>query len=141
VTNILYIHSVLDYEADRSVGKSTLAGLIPTPAGRLAGVFVFTFLPYILAVAGIFGGLMSNWYLLLLLTLPLGISLFRSMAAFTKDPSEAPARRKPWHGPMQKWEAIQKAELEWFMFRWYLARNLLTAFSLICMLAALLSGR
>jgi len=141
VTNILYVHSVLDYEADRSVGKSTLAGLIPTPGGRLAGVFVFTFLPYLLIVAGIAGGLMSGWYLLLLLTLPMGIALFRSMAAFTINPGGAPEQRKPWHGPMQKWEAIQKAQLEWFMFRWYLARNLLTAFSLICMLSALLSGR
>lgn len=141
VTNILYTHSVLDYEADRSVNKSTLAGLIKTPRARLTVSILFTYVPYLIVIAGIVFGRLPVWQLgLLVLTLPFAFSLTRSMALFTEKP-EAMVERRPWHGPMQKWKAIQAAGLEWFMFRWYLARNLLTLFSLLCIIASLLPGR
>ena len=137
VMNVLYIHSVLDDEADRSVNKHTLAGLIPTAEGRLAVCNVFTFAPYAIIAAGMISRILPLPSLLLFLTLPFALSLCRSMTAFSKEPG-TPVRWRLWHGPMQKWKEIQAAGLEWFMFRWYLARNLLTVFSLLCILSFLI---
>lgn len=141
VTNILYTHSVLDYEADRTVNKKTLAGYIQTARGRLIASILLTYAPCLIVTAGILLGLLPIWHLVLVvLTLPFAFSLSRSMTKFAANPDEKIERRL-WHGPMQKWKAIQNAGLEWFMFRWFLARNLLTLFSLLFIIASLIPMR
>lgn len=39
-----------------------------------------------------------------------------------------------WMGPMNNWEKIKETGIEWFMIRWYLARNLLSIFCLVILL-------
>jgi len=138
VINILYTHSSLDLDADRSVGKRTLAGLVPTPEGRFRISFILILVPYVIILTGILGGLLSAWHLLSLLTLPLAAALVRSMLAFCRAPGRSAVRR-PWYGPMPQWEEIVRDGIDWFMLRWYLARNLLAAFCVLTMLAALLT--
>ena len=135
VTNILYTHSALDLAADSSVGKLTLAGLAPT--WKVPISFILMLLPYVIILAGVGFGLLNLWFLLTFLTLPRAIALIRSILDFYRNPQEIPARRW-WYGSMQKWDEIKETELEWFMIRWYLARNLLTAFSFIIILVAIL---
>lgn len=137
VVNILYTHSVLDREADLSVGKITLASLFRTSEGRLAVSGILIFVPDLLVVCAAAARAVSPWYLLCLLTLPWGIALFRSMADFRKDPHGKVKRRK-WYGPMSNWEAIRKAGLDWFLLRWLLARNLLTLFAAAMIAACIL---
>ncbi len=137
VTNILYIHSVLDYEADVRANKAMLAFLIKGRAGRLAALAVMLFVPYILTVILAVAGKTSMWYLLVLLTLPWAVKLFDSVRIFTIHPEQT-VTCKGWYGPMANWEQICAGGLDWFMFRWYLARNLLTAFALIYSLVSLM---
>ena len=40
---------------------------------------------------------------------------------------------------MGNWQGICERKLDWFMVRWYLARNLSVAFALCCLLAAYIS--
>ncbi|MCU6762478.1 1%2C4-dihydroxy-2-naphthoate octaprenyltransferase [uncultured Roseburia sp.] len=135
VTNILYVHSVLDYEADMRAGKATMAALIKGNTGRKAVLSCFLFLPYILTVLMTVTGKMNPIYLAVLATLPWAVLLYRSVDTYMKEPEKLPKRRA-WHGPMKNWEQIVKGNLSWFMFRWYLARNLLTAFAFIFIAAS-----
>lgn len=130
VTNILYVHSVLDYEADMRSGKATLAALVKSGNGRLTVLAILLFLPYILTGCLAAAGKISPWYLLVFITFGWAVKLFASMRAFTADPT-APVACKGWYGPMGRWEELCKLKLDWFMFRWYLSRNLLTAFALV----------
>ena len=137
VTNVLYVHSVLDIEADRKAQKATLAVLLKTDRARLAALAVILFVPYALTTAAALAGLCSIWYLLVLLTLPMAVHLFQSVRQHVKDPGK-PVVRRAIGGPMANWELICKGGLDWFMYRWYMARNLLTAFALVCCVVSLI---
>ena len=137
VTNILYTHSVLDFSADQSVGKKTMAALFSTPRGRLAGSAALTFGPFVLLCIDIAMGTRSPAYLLTLMCLPLAAALYASMAEFCKDP-QRPVMRQAWFGPMGKWEAICSQGLDWFLLRWFLSRNLVSLFAGTCILSSLL---
>lgn len=136
VINILYTHSILDRTADLSVGKTTLAGLLPSPGAQLAFSALFNFAPPLIILVGIGTGLLSPWYALTLLTLPMGIGLFRMMAGWFRDPARRYEKRW-WMGPMSNWDTIVKYELDWFMIRWFLSRNYLTFLLLIAAVVAL----
>lgn len=135
VTNILYVHSVLDYEADVRAGKVTLAALIKSRGGRLAALAVFLFFPYALTVVLVACGKISPWYLLVFVTLMWAVKLFSSMYDYTVHP-EAEVAFRGWYGPMRHWEQLCGMKLDWFMFRWYLSRNLLTAFAFVYILVS-----
>jgi 1,4-dihydroxy-2-naphthoate octaprenyltransferase len=135
--NILYTHSSIDLEADKSVGKLTLAGLIPARKGRLAVSFFLSFSPYVAIALCVGFSLLKTWFLLTFLTLPLAIALMLSILEFCRAPDATPVRRW-WYGPMEKWKDIEDAGISWFMVRWYLARNLFTAFTILIIIAAVL---
>ncbi len=132
VTDVLYVHSVLDIEADQKAQKNTLAAVLKTDRNRMIVLWLIIFVPYIItAVMTVV--MMNGWnllYLLVFVTLPWAIKLFTSMREFVKDPSSE-VTFKGWYGPMKNWEHIVAGKLDWFMFRWFLARNLMTAFALI----------
>lgn len=129
VTNILFTHSVLDYEADLRAGKSTLAGLLKKKSLKLVFSGLFSIFPYIVFVAGWIFNFYQIYYLLVLLTLPWAISLVVSMKRFLYSKQDV-YKRKLWYGPMKYWKNICDMELDWFMLRWYLARNIVTGFGL-----------
>lgn len=134
--NISYVHAVLDRKADDCAQKKTLAMVFSNArnSARLAGIF--STVPYILILGAAAAGKLSAWYLLTLASLPLSAALRRSMLCFAETPDK-PAARVCWYGPMGQWERICAEGLDWFMLRWYLARNLCGAFSLLAMAAAL----
>jgi hypothetical protein len=64
-------------------------------------------------------------------------SLFSLMIEFVKNPEKKFSPRF-WMGPMGDWERLEKAGIDWFMIRWFSARNLLTLFCLIIIVSAFL---
>lgn len=145
VINILYTHSIMDADADRSVSKQTLATLLATPKKMLIASAVFNFFPFVLIILGVALSLLSPWFLLTLLTMPMGLKLFMLMRQFVHEkqtsvagqPSrDNPLQRHWWMGPMDNWNAIVESDLDWFMLRWYLARNYLTFFVIITAIVA-----
>lgn len=138
VTDIIYTHSVLDIKADAFAGKRTLAALLKTPERKLAATAVFSFLPYLLVLLAVPAWGLSPWWLLTWLTLPMAAALYRSVRQFLRQPGVNPQRRW-WYGPMGDWQKCCAAGLDWFLLRWFLARNLLAAFAVLCLLAGLLS--
>lgn len=137
VTNVLYVHSVLDIEADQKAQKNTLAAVLKTNRNRLIAAWLIIFVPYILTAVVSLMGKASLAYLLVFITLPWAIKLFTSLCEFEKDPSSE-VKFKGWYGPMKNWEHIVAGKLDWFMFRWYLARNLMTAFAAIYVVVSII---
>jgi len=137
VCNIVYVHSILDYEPDKKAGKHTLAVLLGNRKFMLVALAVILFFPYLIIAYGAIKYI-SPYYLLVFLCLPIAIALFSSMIAFVRDPKARPVR-KAWMGPMARWEKIVAGGIDWFMLRWYMSRNLLTVFCLIIIIASFLS--
>ena len=156
VTNIVYVHSVMEVNADAELGKMTFARLlfeaksIGTPQShsdsspinkgakrgeRLMVIFIglFAMMPFMMLGLGIAMGWWSAWYLLTLATLPMSIYLIHSTRLFTYG---LPREDTPhwWMGPMGDWEGYKKAGIDWFLYRWLLARNICTFFCLILMI-------
>ena len=137
VTNIVYVHSVMEVHADAELGKMTFARLLSenrkTEIGnRLMIMFIgiFAIVPFIALVLGIVLGWWSAWYLITLITLPMSIFLIHSTRLFTYG---LPRNDTPrwWMGPMGEWEKYKQAGIDWFLFRWLLARNICTFFCLV----------
>ena len=148
VTNIVYVHSVMEVDADAQLGKMTFARLL-FEAKRRRGeeakgkrsmiIFIafFAILPFVLLGLGIALGWWSMWFLLTALTLPMSVYLIHSTRLFAYG---LPRNDTPrwWMGPMGDWDKYKAAGVDWFLFRWLLARNICTFFCLIVIIVTLI---
>lgn len=135
VTNIVYVHSVMEVDADRELDKTTLAHKLYTPSRQteLTLVGVFAILPYLLIALGIIVGWWSPWYLMTLVTLPMAVYLIVSLSRFVHG---LPTNDNPrwWMGPMTEFQIFRDAGMDWFLIRWLLARNIVMYFCIILIL-------
>ena len=144
VTNIVYVHSVMEVNADAELGKMTFARLLYESNKRkgdeekgkrqmIIFIGLFALVPFAMLILGNIMGWWSAWFLLTLATLPMSIFLIHSTRLFTYG---LPRNDTPrwWMGPMGNWEGYKKVGMDWFLFRWLLARNICTFFCLILML-------
>ena len=86
-----------------------------------------------MVVAGVVLGQMNPAYLAVLAVLPVSLWLVGSLRAFVNNKDVA-IEPKPWMGPMGDWDNYVKAGIDWFLFRWLLARNICTFFCLVLMI-------
>lgn len=140
VANIVYTHSIMDYEPDKKAGKMTLAVLLRHKKRMLAALFLLLFCSFAIIIWGVAGAYLPVSYLAVLLTLPMAFSLFRLMVWFVRDPHRVFVPRF-WMGPMTNWENMKKIGIDWFMIRWLLARNLLSFFCLVIIIISLFFNR
>ena len=138
VTNIVYVHSVMEVNADAELGKMTFARLLKNKAVMIIFIGFFALMPFAMLALGIAMGWWSVWYLLTLATLPMSVYLIHSTRLFAFG---LPRNDTPhwWMGPMGDWEDYKKAGIDWFLYRWLLARNICTFFCLILMLVHVLT--
>jgi len=137
VANIVYTHSIMDYEPDKMVGKMTFAVLLKNKKFMLTCLALLLVLTFSILASGVISGYLSLLYLFPLLTVPMAINLYRLMVEFVRDPHRSFTPRF-WMGPMGNWTLIKKVGVDWFMIRWLLARNLLSFFCLILMIVSLI---
>ena len=130
VSNILFTHDIMDFEADKKAGKRTLCVIIGNQKINLIISLFFIFVPYFIVLLGVILHYLPAIKLLSLLTLPHAIMLHYLLSRFIKEPERefSPAW---WMQPMELWKKIKEAGIDWFMIRWYLARNLLMLFSIL----------
>ena len=138
VVNILYTHSIMEISTDKKVGKKTLAEVLKTKPLQLAASAVFNFTPYILLLAALLFGHLKLLFAAIFLVLPRSIALFHLLWQFCYHP-EREFKRKWWYGPIEHWDVISENHLEWFAIRWFLARNILQAASLIFIICSIVS--
>jgi len=130
VTNIVFVHSVMETGADERLGKFTFAHLLGSNTARVCAIAVFAIIPFLCLGANILFFNWSCWYLFTLATLPMSAYLVLSTHRFI---NHIPQDDKPrwWMGPMGKWDDYVKYGMDWFLIRWLLARNIDTFFCLI----------
>ncbi|MDR1372984.1 MAG: prenyltransferase [Dysgonamonadaceae bacterium] len=139
VCNIVYVHSILDFEPDRKVGKMTLAVLLNNKKYMLTALAVILFAPYLIVALSLILYFKESLCLILTFsTLPLAIVLFRMMIEFTGN-SQKKYEPERWMGPMPQWAKYREAGIDWFMIRWLLARNLLSLFCLSIIISWIIS--
>jgi 1,4-dihydroxy-2-naphthoate octaprenyltransferase len=133
VTNIVYVHSVMEVNADAELDKMTFARLLKSKRLMIIFIGLFAIIPFIILGLGIALSWWSPWYLLTLATLPMSIFLIHSTRLFAYG---LPRNDTPhwWMGPMGEWEKYKQAGIDWFLYRWLLARNICTFFCLILMM-------
>ena len=137
VTNIVYVHSVMEVNADAELGKMTFARLLKNKAAMVIFIGFFAMMPFVMLGLGIAMGWWSAWYLFTLATLPMSIYLIHSTRLFAYG---LPRNDTPywWMGPMGEWDKYKAAGIDWFLYRWLLARNICTFFCLILMIVHLI---
>ena len=138
VANIVYTHAIMDYEPDKKVGKMTFAVLLKSKKRMLACLLILLVTAFLSIIAGVITGYLSPYYLFTLLTLPMAGSLYYMMIQFVRNPQRTFLPRF-WMGPMGNWERMQAMSIDWFMIRWLLARNLLSFFCIMIIVAAFIS--
>jgi 1,4-dihydroxy-2-naphthoate octaprenyltransferase len=137
VMNIVFTHAILDAVPDRAVGKRTLATLL----GRrlsLALLAAILVTPFAAILAAVLTGRLHPLFLIVFAAAPLAFALFRMTCAFFTHPHQH-FLPQPWMGPFPHFHRFQELGIDWFMIRWLLARNLLTAFAALLALASLLT--
>lgn len=130
VTNIVYSHAVLDLKADAQAGKMTFARLLRTRGAMLSFSGLFNLLPFAILIVGVAVGQLHWAYLSVLPLLPMGIYLIYSLAAHLNDQT-IPFEPRWWMGPMGNFELYRRHNMDWFLIRWLVARNLVTFFCLV----------
>ena len=130
VTNIVYSHAVLDLKADAQAGKMTFARLLRTRGAMLSFSGVFNLMPFAILIVGVAVGQLHWAYLSVLPLLPMGIYLIYSLAAHLNDKT-IPFEPRWWMGPMGNFELYRRHNMDWFLIRWLVARNLVTFFCLV----------
>lgn len=139
--NILYIHSIMDLEPDKRAGKFTLAALMGTEYRAVTFCGCSLLVCYGIIIVGIVLKFLPISMLLVLVSSPIALELYKSMRSYlTTAEKNNQVTRKFFHGPMECWDRICHAGIDWFMFRWYLARNLMTAFSVCILVSVILSA-
>ncbi|GMO35416.1 MAG: 1,4-dihydroxy-2-naphthoate octaprenyltransferase [Candidatus Azobacteroides pseudotrichonymphae] len=136
VANIVYVHSIMDYEPDKEIGKMTLAVLLKDKRLMLIFVFLLLIISFGCILGGVITGYLSVYYLFVLFTLPMAVSLLYLMVQFIYYPKKKFSPRF-WMGPMGDWQQIKTMDIDWFLIRWFLARNMLSFFCFIIIVVCL----
>lgn len=137
VVNILYVHSIMDYDADLGSGKRTLAWLVHGETNKYIALIIICFVPYILVIIGVICNWLSPWFFLGFITLPWSIDLVISMLKFKKEPFGKVVKKK-WYGNFRDWDQICAVGFDWFMLRWFLAQKIDSVFAILSIVSVVL---
>ena len=138
VVNILFTHSFIDQVADKASGKVTLAVLLNNDKANLAVSILLNLLPFAMILVAVLTNYLSYAYLATFIILPRACWLLYSLKAFV-DKKEIKFERPPMFlGRMENWEGIKQSGVDWFMMRWYCARNITSDFCLIVVVVNIL---
>ena len=130
---LLHTHAIMDWEYDERAQKNTFCRLFKDKDNAILALKIMIILAYANVVICVNCGVMHKNALYVFLTLPVAVELIKSIKDYVKikDVKFIP---KWYLGPMEDWDRVQKNKMEFFMYRFYLARNLGFLF---CFFAAL----
>jgi len=121
---LLDTHSLMDFDFDKRTGKNTLCILAGTKKRALALIAVEILISYaIVLYLAISGQLSLHILWSIAFTAPLAFKLIKSLNDYNNvvDLKFIP---KWYLGPMENWDLIKKQGYEYFMYRFYIARNI-----------------
>jgi len=128
---VLYVHSIMDFKPDLRVKKRTLVAVLGSQQKAILLLPVLFVIAYGVIVTGVVLNILPFTTLLVLLSLPLAIKLVQLMLQLGRG-DYGDVKRTWWMGPMEHAMGIG---MDWFMVRWYLARNLMIFTTLLIFVA------
>lgn len=138
VTNILFTHSFLDKVGDEASDKKTLAGLVGSDKGNLVVSAILNFLPFLVIALASATGYINIMYIAVLVLCVMPLWLFRSLIAFADGKEWNTANPPKYMGNMGNLEQFKAAGLDWFLVRWFSARNILANYCLLIIIVRIL---
>ena len=119
---LLHTHNIMDWEFDIKENKNTLAILCKTKENAIKALKYMIVLSYAIIVLGVLNLNFNPDMLYVFLTLPIATKLLESIKDYIniKDVKFEP--RWYW-GFFENWKEIKSEKIDFFMFRFYLARN------------------
>lgn len=137
-TILLMAHSIMDYEYDITTDKKTIPVMIKNKPAAINFIGFVILSAYLFIIYTVIEYNTCKLFLLpVILTLPLSIKLVNSLYDYIniKDVQFIP---KWYMGIMENWEEIKRNNMAYFMYRFYLARNLASIFNIILAIVCLL---
>lgn len=134
---LLYVHNLLDFDGDMCAHKKTLCCRIGNKNKALNLLILLYGLGYVMCFVLCFIG-RNIFYLLPTITVPLAIMLFVWVKMYNNNSQSLPAI-KWWYYPLDNWDKVKQEGTESFYLRLYQARNLMVWFSVLMLIAILLT--
>jgi hypothetical protein len=134
---LLDAHALMDFDYDVKRGRKTLCTIFKTKSNALYTLGVLIFLAYLNVVYLVAFGILPKMFLFVFLSLPIAVKLIKSMSDYI-NVKDVPLVPKWWMGPMEGWKKICEQNNHYFMFRFYLARNLMFSFAIISCVVCLI---
>ena len=127
----------MDWEFDIKEGKKTLAILTKSKTNAIIALKLMMIISYSIIVIGIINLNFNPYMMYVFLTLPIAVKLLESIQDYIniKDVKFIP---KWYLGPFENWNTIKENKLEYFMYRFYLARNFALFFAIFASIGAIL---
>jgi len=134
---LLHTHNIMDWEFDINNNKNTLAILTKNKHNAIYALKLMIIASYALITIGVLALHFNPKMLYVFLTLPIATKLLESINDYIniKDVKFEP--RWYW-GMFENWQNIKEQKIDFFMFRFYLARNFAFYFALFASLGAIL---
>ena len=134
---VLHNHMLLDFKYDEDNRKITLCRLCRTEKNAFILLVIIISFAYINIITAVCLKLLSLYFLIILLSLPTAITLYKIMKIHIKNPNE---KIKPTVF-MGNTREIQKVPIEQrdFLMKFLIVRNLLSIFTLLICIAVVLS--
>lgn len=132
---LLHAHNIMDWEFDIKEGKNTLAILTGSKTNAICALKWMIIISYLIILFGILNLNFNPHMTYVFLTLPIATKLQKSMKDYinVKDVKFIP---RWYYGPFENWRSIQENKIDFFMYRFYLARNFAFFFALFTSIGA-----
>ena len=136
---LLHTHTFMDFDFDKKNNKKTLCALVKTKENSVLVQGIIMFLAYLNILIFIISGYLPKVMIIAFLGIPTAVSLYRLLLLHINNP-EVVVKRTFVMGPMENWKEIQKNNLESFMIKFLLARNVMVIFTFLLCLAIIISN-
>ena len=119
---LLHADNIMDWEFDLKNGKKTICILSGSKKAAINVLKLIIFASYAVVVAGVILKMLNPFTLYVFLTLPIATKLIKSINEYVEIKDVEFKPRWYW-GMFENWDDIQKNNIAFYMFRFYLARN------------------
>ncbi|MBR2068923.1 MAG: prenyltransferase [Candidatus Gastranaerophilales bacterium] len=134
---LLHAKNIMDWEFDIQDNKKTLAILSGSKENAIKLLTLIMSVPYIIVIYGVLTHEFNPKMLYVFLTLPIATKLISSMKEYIMVKNVEFKPRWYW-GMFENWKNIKERNIEFFMFRFYLARNFSFFFGLFAAIGVML---
>ena len=134
---LLHTHNIMDWEFDIKNNKNTLALLCKTKTNAINALKYIIIAAYLILVIGVLNLNFNPNMLYVFLTLPIATKLLESIKDYIniKDVKFEP---RWYYGFFENWNEIKSQKIDFFMFRFYLARNFSLFFGIFASIGVVL---